>query len=107
MNLMNNLRLGFTRVSSNGEKTKPHCSSSRDCKFNAENKQKCAKALCNARGFAGAKFLSSSNNFCTDSFSAETEWVYLYDTDRTGLQTNGTFLESKIVANCTHQTETG
>lgn len=104
---MNNLRLGFTRVSSTGEMSKPHCSSSRDCKFNDENEQKCAKALCNARGFAGATFVSSSNNFCTDSFSEETQWVYLYDTDRTGLQTNGTFLESKIVAICTLHTETG
>ena len=107
MNLMNNLRLGFTRVSSTGEKNKPHCSSSRDCKFDAESKQQCAKALCDGLGFSGSNFVSSSNNFCTDSFSEETQWVYLYDTDRTGLQTNGTFLESKIVANCTHQTGTG
>ena len=96
----------MTRVTSTGRKNKPHCSSSHECEFNDDSKKKCAEALCKAQNFMAATFHSSSNNFCTTSFSNTTQWVYLYDTDVTGHQTNGNLSEAMIVAYCYHR-ETG
>ena len=93
--------LEFTVVSSTGEsETKPHCSSSSNCTFNAESKQKCAEALCKARGFNSGMFLESSNNFCTNNYSSRKGWVYLYDMDQIGEQTSGSLPEAMITARC-------
>ena len=93
--------LEFTVVSSTGEsETKPHCSSSSNCTFNAESKQKCAEALCKAQGFNSGMFLQSSNNFCTNNYSSRKGWVYLYDMDQIGEQTSGSLPEAMITARC-------
>ena len=93
--------LEFTVVSSTGEsETKPHCSSSSNCTFNAESKQKCAEALCKAQGFNSGMFLESSNNFCTNNYSSRKGWVYLYDMDQIGEQTSGSLPEAMITARC-------
>ena len=96
------MHLEFKRVTSTGEsEMEPHCSSSSNCQFSAKTKQKCAEALCKAQGFNSGIFLEISNNFCNTSYSSRKGWAYLYDIDRKGLQTSGSFPEAMITADCT------
>jgi len=60
----------------------PHCSWLSDCEYTEATKNECADALCKAQGFIVGKFLESSNNFCTDSFTDDSCYVYILENNQ-------------------------
>ena len=59
----------------------PHCSWFNTCEYTEGTKNECAYALCKAQGFSGGKFLNASNDFCTESFTDDSCYIYRIDTD--------------------------
>ena len=54
----------------------PHCTWMGKCDFNDATKQECATSLCKAQGYSNGAFISSSNNFCTESHTSSSSYVY-------------------------------
>lgn len=77
----------------------PHCSWWQDCEYTEATKNECADVLCRLQGFSGGNFLSSSNNFCTDSFTNEK--CYRYEVDYEDIAYSDKLEESQITAACT------
>ena len=94
-----NYFLGFIRVTSTGEDaSSPHCSWSDSCQYDDASKGKCANALCQAKGYLSGSFVNSSNNFCNVSFTSDSVFLYMVDTNITE---QGSYnAEASITADC-------
>jgi len=90
---------GMIRVTSTGEDaSSPHCSWRNTCQYDDASKGKCANALCKAKGYHSGSFVDSSNNFCDVSFTSDTVFLYLVDTDR--IEQLNQAAEARITADC-------
>merc|ERR1711902_237628 len=78
----------------------PHCSWLSDCEYTEATKNECADALCKAQGFIVGKFLESSNNFCTDSFTDDSCYVYILDRENNQIEYEQWPNEAQITAEC-------
>ena len=76
----------------------PHCSYHNDCEYTEATKNECADALCKAKGFTGGKYLDFSNNFCTESFTDHS--CYVYAVDENNIQYSYWPNEAQITAEC-------
>lgn len=90
---------GFIRVTSTGENaSSPHCSWESTCQYDDASKGKCANALCQAKGYLSGSFVNSSNNFCNVSFTSDSVFLYMVDTNITE---QGSYnAEASITADC-------
>ena len=95
-----NRSLGYiTRVTSTGmDASSPHCSYLSTCHYDEASKLECAKALCKAKGYPGGLFVESSNDFCVESLTADSVYVYFLDTNT--IQISQENAESMITADC-------
>ena len=78
----------------------PHASYYSWCEYSDAAMNEFAEALCRAQGFAGGKFLNSSNDYCKKSFTSDFCYVYLLDRDMIEYHDCNYHPEAQITAMC-------